>query len=33
VIMSLAIGGTATAAYAAVLFAPWAAMLYELSQP
>ena len=27
------IGGTATVAYTAILFLPWAALLYEVSQP
>jgi len=32
-VMSVAIGGTATLAYTAMLFVPWAALLYEVSQP
>jgi general secretion pathway protein F len=32
-LLSVAIGGTATLAYTAILFVPWAALLYEVSQP
>jgi type II secretory pathway component PulF len=33
IVMSAAIGGTATLAYTMLLFVPWAALLHEISQP
>jgi type II secretory pathway component PulF len=32
-VLSVAIGGTATLAYTAMLFIPWAALLHQVSQP